>query len=103
MTIDIEVQCENGFPNPESAIEPLLSITVKNQQSKKIIVWGIQPYKNTREDVTYIRCPNEHDLIMEFMSFWTRTIQMLLLVGIQTSLIFLILQIESNKFVVKIK
>ena len=34
MTIDIEVQCENGFPNPESAIEPLLSITVKNQQSK---------------------------------------------------------------------
>ena len=36
MTIDIEVQCENGFPNPESAIEPLLSITVKNQQSKKI-------------------------------------------------------------------
>ena len=39
MTIDIEVQCENGFPNPESAIEPLLSITVKNQQSKKIIVW----------------------------------------------------------------
>ena len=72
MTIDIEVQCENGFPNPESAIEPLLSITVKNQQSKKIIVWGIQPYKNTREDVTYIRCPNEHDLIMEFMSFWTK-------------------------------
>ena len=71
-TIDIEVQCENGFPNPESAIEPLLSITVKNQQSKKIIVWGIQPYKNTREDVTYIRCPNEHDLIMEFMSFWTK-------------------------------
>ena len=25
-TIDIEVQCENGFPNPESAIEPLLSL-----------------------------------------------------------------------------
>ena len=71
-TIDIEVQCDNGFPNPETAIEPLLSITVKNQQSKKIIVWGTQPYKNTREDVTYIRCPNEHDLILEFMSFWTK-------------------------------
>ena len=29
VTIDIEVQCENGFPNPKDAIEPLLSITVK--------------------------------------------------------------------------
>ena len=36
VTIDIEVECENGFPNPEAAIEPLLSITVKNHQSKKL-------------------------------------------------------------------
>ena len=35
VTIDIEVQCENGFPNPKDAIEPLLSITVKNHQTKK--------------------------------------------------------------------
>ena len=33
-TIDIEVACENGFPQPENAIEPLLSITIKNHQNK---------------------------------------------------------------------
>ena len=28
-TIDIEVQCENGFPNQDLAVEEMLSITVK--------------------------------------------------------------------------
>ena len=28
ITIDIEVQCENGFQDPQKAIEPLLSITI---------------------------------------------------------------------------
>ena len=72
VTIDIEVECENGFPNPEAAIEPLLSITVKNHQSKKIIVWGLQPYQHQNENVTYIQCGSERDLILEFMSFWTK-------------------------------
>ena len=31
-TIDIEVQCENGFPSAELAQEELLSITIKNHQ-----------------------------------------------------------------------
>ena len=72
VTIDIEVECENGFPNPEAAIEPLLSITVKNHQSKKIIVWGLQSYQHQNENVTYIQCGSERDLILEFMSFWTK-------------------------------
>ena len=37
VTIDIEVECENGFPNPQDAAEPLLSITMKNHQNKKIV------------------------------------------------------------------
>ena len=60
------------FPNPEAAIEPLLSITVKNHQSKKIIVWGLHPYQHQNENVTYIQCGSERDLILEFMSFWTK-------------------------------
>ena len=39
VTIDIEVECENGFPTVELAQEPMLSITIKNHQNKKIIVW----------------------------------------------------------------
>ena len=72
VTIDIEVACENGFPNPEDAIEPLLSITIKNHQNKQILVWGTGEYKNTREDVTYVKCENEKELIQEFLSFWQK-------------------------------
>jgi len=72
VTIDIEVQCENGFPNPKDAIEPLLSITVKNHQSKKFVVWGIGKFSNNRDDVTYIECESEIHLIKEFLTFWER-------------------------------
>ena len=72
VTIDIEVQCENGFPAPEQAIEPLLSITVKNHQSKKFVVWGIGKFNNNRDDVTYVECENELHLIKEFLMFWEK-------------------------------
>ena len=72
VTIDIEVACENGFPNPEEAIEPLLSITIKNHQNKQILVWGIGDYNNTRDDVTYIKCDSEKMLIQEFLTFWEK-------------------------------
>ena len=72
VTIDIEVQCENGFPSPEEAAEPFLSITVKNHQSKKFVVWGIGKFNNTRDDVTYIECGDEVHLLKEFLMFWER-------------------------------
>ena len=70
VTIDIEVECENGFPSPEEAAEPLLSITVKNHQSKKFVVWGVGKFQNDRDDVTYVECSDELHLIKEFLSFW---------------------------------
>jgi len=72
VTIDIEVACENGFPSPEKAEEPLLSITVKNHQNKKFVVWGVGKFENTREDVTYVECESELHLIQEFLVFWER-------------------------------
>jgi DNA polymerase elongation subunit (family B) len=70
VTIDIEVECENGFPSPEEAVEPLLSITVKNHTSKKFVVWGVGKFQNDRDDVTYVECSDELYLIKEFLSFW---------------------------------
>ena len=72
VTLDAEVQCENGFPNPKDAIEPLLSITVKNHQSKKFVVWGVGKFNNVRDDVTYIECESELHLIKEFLLFWEK-------------------------------
>ena len=70
VTIDIEVECENGFPKPEEARDPLLSITLKNHQNKKIVVWGIDDFENSRDDVSYVKCDTEKHLLQSFLSFW---------------------------------
>ena len=70
VTIDIEVQCENGFPSPQEAAEELLSITIKNHQTKRIVVWGIGDFETDREDVTYVNCESEVHLLKEFLIFW---------------------------------
>ena len=72
VTIDIEIRADNGFPEPELANEEMLAITIKNQTTKKIIVWGLGEFKNDRDDVTYINCSNENELLANFMNFWTK-------------------------------
>jgi DNA polymerase elongation subunit (family B) len=71
-TIDIETTSENGFPNVEEAIEEILCITVKDFNSKKIIVWGVREFDNTRKDVKYVICDNEQDLLYKFLNFWVQ-------------------------------
>jgi len=71
VTIDIEVECENGFPNPKDAAEPMLSITLKNHQNKKIIVWGLHEFQNYRDDVDYRLCRNEEELLFKFLDTWS--------------------------------
>ena len=72
VTIDIETRADNGFPEPEFANEEMLAITIKNQTTKKIVVWGLGEFKNDRDDVTYINCSNENELLAKFMNFWTQ-------------------------------
>ena len=71
-TIDIETSCEEGFPDVDNPVEEILCLTVKNQTNKQIITWGTGDFKTDREDVTYVRCNSEKELIKEFMSFWMK-------------------------------
>ena len=71
-TIDIEVKSENGFPSPTIAKEELISITIKNHQSKKIVVWGVGDFVTDRDDVSYVKCESEVHLLKEFIVFWER-------------------------------
>ena len=70
LTIDIECESENGFPNSDEAIEPLISITVKEHTTKKIIVFGMNDFVNDRPDVRYVKCATERALIEKFLEFW---------------------------------
>ena len=40
-TIDIEVTAEQGFPNVNQAVEEMICITVKDHNTKNILVWGL--------------------------------------------------------------
>jgi DNA polymerase elongation subunit (family B) len=67
--IDIEVGSENGFPEPATASEPITAITFKNKN--KFVVLGCGAFDNRREDVWYIKCRDEADLLNKFLDEWT--------------------------------
>ena len=70
MSLDIEVACENGFPNVKECAEEMLSITVQDYQTRKLKVFGTRPYKNTRDDVEFILCDGEEHLLRCFLDYW---------------------------------
>ncbi|MBU88762.1 MAG: DNA polymerase [Chloroflexi bacterium] len=70
LTLDIEVRCDNGFPDPELAEEEMLCITVKNHANGEILVWGLEDYSNDRKDVNYFHCRDEKHLLEKFLEFW---------------------------------
>ena len=43
--MDIEVQCENGFPNVEEAAEEMLSITIKDMVTKQYYCWATREFE----------------------------------------------------------
>ena len=72
ISLDIEVECENGFPDVESASESILCITIKDMNTKKLIVWGTREYENSRDDVEFIYCHGERDLLDKFLNHWVQ-------------------------------
>jgi DNA polymerase elongation subunit (family B) len=70
VTLDIEVASEQGFPDVESCCEEILAITIQDYTTKKIITWGVKPFNNTRNDVTYNLCESEYALLNSFIHYW---------------------------------
>jgi DNA polymerase elongation subunit (family B) len=71
VTIDIEVAAEGGFPNVFDCAEEILTISIQNYSTKKIICFANgRSYNNTRKDVSYVHCTDEIDLINHFLAFW---------------------------------
>ena len=71
-TLDIECECEHGFPDPDTAKEPIICLTVKNHSNKQIITWGIGDFIAKKSNITYIKCQNEKHLLLEFLKFWCK-------------------------------
>lgn len=68
-TIDIEVQSDDGFPEPDYANYPVISIALTDK-SGQYMVWGLGDYNNTREDVSYVKCSDELNLLSRFLDYY---------------------------------
>jgi DNA polymerase elongation subunit (family B) len=72
LNLDLECECEHGFPDPSIAPEPILLITMEVKGS--YITLGTKAYtgKQPGQRFKYIQCADESDLLMQFMSIWKR-------------------------------
>lgn len=70
MNIDIEVYSADGFPEPGEAAYPVTSIAIRKNDGN-YWVWSCGDYEVTREDVLYIKCDNEMDLLRKFVEHWS--------------------------------
>lgn len=75
--IDIEVASDDGFPHPEQANHPVISIAYKDNQEGVYHVWGLGDYDVLKSEidlrgnlVQYRKCNNEKDLLEKFLIFW---------------------------------
>ena len=66
---DIEVASDDGFPHPEQADKPVISIALKF--GNQTIVFGLDEYKTTRDDVKYFHCVSEASLLRKFIQAWS--------------------------------
>ena len=68
-SLDIECECEDGFPEPMIAGEKVNAISIK-PFGKETVVFGIGPWNHNRSDVIYVECTNEPNLLMNFIKYW---------------------------------
>lgn len=72
-TIDIETTTEDGFPDPKTAGEQIILLTVKDTRHSKVITWGVSSYgefKNPFDYVEYRGFETEQGMLKDFMVWW---------------------------------
>ena len=68
-TIDIETSTEYGFPDPRTAQEDVLLITIQDFNTKQITSFGCKPFLTEQHNVNYVLCKDEFDLLRHFVDF----------------------------------
>lgn len=68
VSLDIEVDSEGGFPDIAQADRMVTAITLRKRG--KSFVFGLKEYTVESEDVNYLLCKDEHDLLDKFLQAW---------------------------------
>jgi len=74
-TIDIEVQSDDGFPEPAEAAKTVTAICLKNNIDNTYYVWGLGDYDVSKaimktNRVVYKKCADEKELLIDFINHW---------------------------------
>ena len=75
-SFDIEVESGDGFPEPNLAEQPVISIVTKNNIDNVYYVWALKDFdkeKSYMKDntIVFIKCKNEIELLSKFILFWS--------------------------------
>lgn len=73
--IDIEVASNEGFPEPDKAAHPVISICIKDSILNTYFVWALGDYDVEKSimkecQVKYMKCTDEAMLLKQFIAFW---------------------------------
>ena len=72
VNLDIEVASDDGFPSPDVAEHPIISIALKSSKSSIYHVWGLGDYTPAEgAPVQYRKCNSEEALLVSFLKYWT--------------------------------
>lgn len=69
VTIDIETDSANGFPDISTADKAITAITLR--KNDKVITFGTREYTPELDYVTYVKCNDEHDMLKKFLDTWS--------------------------------
>jgi DNA polymerase elongation subunit (family B) len=70
-TLDIECECEDGFPEPMQALEKVNAITIKPFRFMAH-TFGIGPWDEAPASVHYHEAQDEKDLLEQFIKYWRK-------------------------------
>ena len=68
VNIDIEVAADQGFPDIATADKEITAITMKKDDV--YIVLGCGEFVTDNPKIKYIRCKDEHELLVKFLDVW---------------------------------
>ncbi len=68
ISIDIETDSSDGFPDIEKADKEIIAITLSRKGEK--MVFGMKDYKPADDKTTYVKCKDEWHLLNNFLKIW---------------------------------
>lgn len=72
LNFDLEMEHDNGFPEPADANDVIMSASLKVFGRDQKITLGFGNFTPERSQDIYVKCKDEHDLLVKFLGFWKR-------------------------------